>query len=463
MIPRALLFAAILPLSALAQLQVFQVVGTNETPVQAGQLVNVGTASPGDTIETRFRVRNVGAGPTTLASLALAGEWFGIVSAPSLPYILAPYVGPASEAEVDVGFSPAITGTFSAFLAVNNINIVLQGTSAPSVAVTLSGSQTPLAAGAVVTFQATDVGATSTQGFLLSNAASSSITVSTVSVSGSDFSGPSGLTTPVLLGSGQSVSFQITFAPQTGTLYQGTLTIDGRTFNLAGQGLAPTLPSATIVLASSVGASDQQNSITIPLAAVAETTGTGTLTMAFQSSVSGVTDDAAIQFLSGPLRIATVSIAIGDTSATIGGQSSMAFQTGTTAGTITFTLTLENNAPQQTTLTIPPSPIILDSATAVRELGALDVAFSGFDNTYSASQLAFTFYDLNGNAMPQGVINVDAGAAFQQYFSTTQVGGSFALLANFLVTGNTTEIGFVTAQIANSAGTTTTQQITIEN
>jgi hypothetical protein len=155
MIPRALLFAAILPLSALAQLQVFQVVGTNETPVQVGQPINVGTASPGDAIETRFRVRNVGAGPATLASLAIAGEWFTIVSAPSLPYILAPYVGPSSEAEVDVDFSPAITGSFSAFLAVNSINIVLQGTSAPSVAVTLSGSQTPLAAGAHVTFNAT--------------------------------------------------------------------------------------------------------------------------------------------------------------------------------------------------------------------------------------------------------------------------------------------------------------------
>jgi hypothetical protein len=259
------------------------------------------------------------------------------------------------------------------------------------------------------------------------------------------------------------VSFQITFAPQTGTQYQGTLTIDGRMFSLAGQGKAETLPSATIVFASSVGASDQQNSITIPLATAAETTGTGTLAMVFHSSVSGVTDDAAIQFLSGPLRIATVSIAIGDTQATIGGESSMAFQTGTTAGTITFTLTLENNAPQQTTLAIPPSPIILDSATAVRELGALDVAFSGFDNTYSASQLAFTFYDLKGNAMPQGAINVDAGGKFQQYFSTTQVGGMFALLANFLVTGDTTQIGFVTAQITNSAGTTTTQQITIEN
>jgi hypothetical protein len=232
-------------------------------------------------------------------------------------------------------------------------------------------------------------------------------------------------------------------------------------FVLTGQGLDPPLPSASLAFASNVGASAQQNSITIPLASASQISGNGTLTMAFQPSVAGVTDDPAIQFLSGPLRKATVSIVKGASSALIGGQSSMAFQTGTTAGTITFTLTLENNAPQQTSLIIPDSPIILDVANAVALLGSINVSISGFDNTYSASQMVFTFYDLKGNPMPQGAIDANAGAAFQQYFSTTQVGGSFALLAEFLVSGNTTEIGSVTAQIANSAGTTAAQQIPI--
>jgi len=156
-------------------------------------------------------------------------------------------------------------------------------------------------------------------------------------------------------------------------------------------------------------------------------------------------------------------VSIGATSATIGGQSSMAFQTGTTAGAITFTLTLDNNEPQQTTLVIPLSPVGLDTATAIRQFSALDVAFAGFDNTYSASQLAFTFYDLTGKELPQGVIDVDATAVFQQYFSTTEAGGAFQMLATFPVTGNTSEIGFVTAQITNSAGVTTAQQIPIGN
>jgi hypothetical protein len=461
MIARIFLFASLFPLAALAQLQVFVFDGTNDTPV--GALVNAGTAAPGDTLETRFHVRNTGAGPATLTTLSLAGQGFTILSAPTLPYILAPYVGLASEAEVDVDFSPTGTGSFSAFLAVNSIDVALQGTCVASATVTLSGSQTPLTAGAMVNFGSVADGASATQTFELSNPSSTSVTVGSVSVSGKGFTGPIGLTTPAQIGSGQSLPFQIAFTPLAGTAYQGTLTIDNRTFTLTGQGLNPPLPGATIIFASNVGASAQQNSISLPLDSASQVSGTGTLTLAFQPNVPGVTDDAAIQFLSGPPREESVTIAIGDTSAMIGGQSSMAFQTGTTAGTLTFTLTLTNIEPQQATLTIPPAPINLDSATAVALFGSINVAFSGFDNTYSASQIAYTFYDITGKALPQGAIDVNASSAFQQYFSTSQVGGAFQVLAMFPVSGNEAEIGFVSAQVTNSLGTTTAQQIPIGN
>ena len=149
----------------------------------------------------------------------------------------------------------------------------------------------------------------------------------------------------------------------------------------------------------------------------------------------------------------------------IGGQPNIAFQTGTTAGTITFTLALTNEATQQATMTIPPSPVNLDEDTfsAIRLFGSLNVSFGGFDNTYSASQLAFTFYDTSGLALPQGAIDVNAASAFHTYFSTTQAGGTFQVLAEFPVTGSTTLIGSVTAQITNSLGTSTAVQIPFGN
>jgi hypothetical protein len=241
---------------------------------------------------------------------------------------------------------------------------------------------------------------------------------------------------------------------------QGTLTVDQRSFVLTGQGLEPTLPTATIHLGSTVGASAQQNNVSILLAAPSQVTDFGTLTMAFQPSVAGVTNDAAVQFLSGPTRSATVTISPGDTAARFGTQSSIAFQTGSTAGTIVFTLTIPNTPPQQISLTIPPAPIILDTTGAVRRLNNLDVSIIGLDNTYSASQLAFTFYDIKGSTIAPGVVSVDATSNFHQYFfPSSPAGGQFALLATFPVAGDVNVVAAFDLQIINSVGATKTQHI----
>jgi hypothetical protein len=449
MISRMLLFAALLPLSALAQIQVFLFDGAKETAV--GAVVNVGTASPGDTVEVRFRVRNIGTGPATLTTLSLAGEGFSISAAPSLPYIIAPYTGsPASEAEFRVVFSPTDTVSYSAFLLVNTINVILQGTGAPSAVLTLAGSSTPLAAGAIIDFGSVASGNTKSLTFNLSNPGSAGITVNTLSVTGTAFKGPIGASAPISVAPGQSVSFQITFQPTSGQSSQGTLAVDQRSFVLTGQGLNPPLPGATIVLGASVGTSAQQNTISISLASASPVGATGTLTMKFQSSVQGVTDDPAIQFLSGPLRQATISISPGDTTAKFdGNQPDLAFQTGTTAGTITFTLTLPNGT-QQASLPIHPAAVTIETATSVRRIGEVDISITAF-------------YNKSGAIMQPGLIQVDATSDFKQYFASTQTGGSFGMLAAFPVTGDTSQIVSATVQITNSVGATTTQRITIGN
>ncbi len=462
MISRILLFAALLPLSALAQLQVFFFDGATETAV--GAVVNVGTASPGDTVEVRFRVRNIGTGPATLTTLSLAGDGFSISAAPSLPYIIAPYTGsPASEAEFRVAFSPTDVASYDAFLLVDTINIILQGTGAPSALLTLAGSTTPLAAGAIIDFGSVASGNTKSLTFTLSNPGSAGITVNTLSVTGASFKGPIGAPAPISLAPGQSLPFQITFQPTSGQSSQGTLAVDQRSFVLTGQGLNPPLPSATIVLGASVGTSAQQNTISISLASASQVSATGTLTMKFQPSVQGVTDDPAIQFLSGPLRQATISVSPGDTTAKFdGNQPDLAFQTGTTAGTITFTLTLPNGT-QQTSLPILPAAVTIETATSVRRIGEIDVSITAFDNTYSASQLGFTFYDKSGAIMQPGLIHVDATSDFKQYFASTQTGGSFSMLAAFPVTGDASLIVGATVQVTNTVGATTTARITIGN
>lgn len=457
MTSRVLLFVSLLPLSALAQIQIYQFDGATE--ISVGATFDVGAATPGDTVETRFRVRNIGNGPAVFQTLSLSGQGFRISAAPSLPYTIAP----ANETEFRVVFSPAVTGSYSAFLAVNTTNITLRGSSVAAASLMLAGSSAPLMAGAVIDFGSVVRGASQLQGFMLFNSGGTSLTVNSLSVSGTGFRGPIGPAAPIQLPPGQTASFQIAFEPQNGQSAQGTLSVDQRVFSLKGLGLDPPLPSASIIFTSTLGASVQQNSLSIPLTSASQVSGTGMLTMEFHPSVPGVSDDAAVQFLSGPIRIATVTISAGDSMAKFNGQPGIAFQTGATAGTILFTLKLSNGSQQQASLTIPASPVNFDMATSVRKFGELDVSLAGFDNTYSASQLTFTFYNSKGATIQPGPISVDVSSIFQQYFTSTQVGGMFALLARFPMTGDSTQVVSVDVQITNAAGVTTAQRVPISN
>ena len=457
---RLLLALALLPLSALAQIQVFVFNGTSETP--AGSFFNVGAATPGDTLETRFRVRNEGSGPAALQTLLLAGS--GVSAGLSLCPFPALTIAPGNYAEFRVDFTPTSIATYSAFMTVNTTNITLQGNGVAAASLTLAGSQTPLAAGASIDFGPVTVGSSSLQSLTLSS--TTSFTVQTITVSGTGFSGPIGRSAPVQLGPGQTASFQVQFKPSTAQPAQGTLTVDGRVFNLTGLGVSPalatTLPPITLNLASAVGASAQQNSLTVALGSASPIGGSGTLTMQFTPSVPGVADDPSVQFLSGKARVATVNFAQGSSVGTFNGQPSIAFSTGATAGTISFKLTLEDGTQGPlASLTIPPAAVTLDTATGLRKAGELDVGLTGLDNSYSASQLSFTFYDTAGATVQPGAIPVNVSSIFQQYFASTQVGGMFALLAKFPVAGDTSQIASVTVQATNAVGAITTQQIPI--
>jgi hypothetical protein len=99
------------------------------------------------------------------------------------------------------------------------------------------------------------------------------------------------------------------------------------------------------------------------------------------------------------------------------------------------------------------------AANAVRQPPNLVLTLTGFDNTYSAGQLSFTFYDTSGKILTPTALAVNATSAFHQYFfGTTQVGGAFSLQATFPVTGDATQVGSVAVTLANSAGPTSTTQ-----
>jgi hypothetical protein len=283
------------------------------------------------------------------------------------------------------------------------------------------------------------------------------IQIGTMTVTGASFTSSGIPPMPCTLAPGQAFTFTITFSANVKGTYSGLLSIDSRSFVLNGTSITSQIPTATLTVDQQPLTSQQQAHLSIQLSGPALNAVVGQLAMTFTPTVTNVTDDPSILFVASNSRQMQVSVAAGSQSATFNGQSALTFQTGTTAGTITFTLTFPNQAPVSQSFTILPEKVQIASITAVRQSPYLVVTLSGFDNTYSTGKLQFSFTDASGKVLTPTPISVDATTAFQQYFfGNDQAGGAFTLQAKFPVTGDVSGIGGVSVQVANSGGSAST-------
>jgi hypothetical protein len=153
-----------------------------------------------------------------------------------------------------------------------------------------------------------------------------------------------------------------------------------------------------------------------------------------------------------------VTLNSGATSATYNSQTQITFQTGTTAGTILFTLTFPNSQPITQQITISPATVQIGQMTAVWQDPFLVVTMTGYDNTYTTGSMTFNFYDTSGRAIVTNM-PVSATTNFQQYFSGATAGGAFSIQLSFPVTaGSTASVGSVSATMSNSAGASSLAQ-----
>ncbi len=233
--------------------------------------------------------------------------------------------------------------------------------------------------------------------------------------------------------------------------------MNGQAFLLVAAGITPPLPKPLLTFDTRAFSSAEQHTISMTLPTASPCGATGNLNLAFASSVLGVTSDSAVVFLPGNSRSLQFAVTANSTAITIGGQSSVTFQTGTTSGSITFSLTgTPLAADPTTTIVISPSLIAIDTATASNQrLGELDIEVIGFDNTYSAGKMAFTFFDTSGNQVGSSV-GADFSSQFKTYFGTQTAGSAFLMRVSFPVIGDQTKIGKVQATLTNSAGSAQT-------
>lgn len=435
--------------------------------------INFGGVATTSSMAISFTLTNGGTSSINAQQLV---SLVGSTDNPAIPFALGSLpsaIAAGASGTFTVTFAPGNTNTQQATLQVGSNTFLLQGTGTASVVGDISslvvvytsatGVNLTAQAASPISFGSTilGTGVNPVLLFTVSNPAISinAVPIPSIAVSGAGFAISGANPAPVTIQPGGSTTFSVMFSGSSIGTYTGTLTIGSRPFTLSAQITTSPLPTPSITVDQQPLLSQQQAHVTVQLPTAASVAEIGTLTMQFAPSVANISDDPAIEFVATSGRQLQVSIASGAQVATYDSQSAITFQTGTTAGTITFTVQFPNQAAVTQTYTITPAEVQITSGTAVIQSPNLVVTLTGFDNTYSAGQLSFTFYDTSGKILTPTALAVNATSAFHTYFfGQTQVGGAFSVQATFPTSGDATQVGSVGVTINNSAGQTSTTQ-----
>ena len=450
----------------------FSTGGSATTVLRSGDSIGFGQVAVDSSQTVTVTVKNVTASPVNLPVPALVSTVFshdpyslgGISSVPAV-------LPPGGSTSFTITFAPNQPAYVTSLLTMGNRQYPLTGTGIAGpglqslvISYTLpSGVHYNVSAATPIDFGSATAGSSQTFIFTVVNPQLNAlpVTIPTVALSGANYSLTNLPTLPAILQPGGSTTFSVVFsAAQAGTS-AGTLSIGSLQFNLTGKAIAQTLnPQFQFTPASLT--SQQQAQISIQFPDPPQANGIGTLALSFQSAVSQISDDPAILFVSTGGRNANATLTAGAPGATFtGNQSSLTFQTGTTAGTLTFTLSFADGTKYTKSADIVPTTVQISSATATRQNPNLVVDFSAFDNTYSATKIVFTFYDTKGNVLTPGGLTLDETQPFHQYFyGTTKAGGAFSLQATFPVTGDITQVGAVDVTVQNSSGVSAVKHLT---
>jgi hypothetical protein len=444
-VSRALVLALAAMPAAWGQFQLYLVSGTTEQPV--APVYNIGPVEPGLSASVAFRIRNTGNTTALLTLLSVAGSGFTLTGGPSLPATLAP----GQSVDFTVVFQSAGTGSYSASLDATGISVLLTATVPVELTCLLdTGSGTQPLGAATLDFGTVQEGSATTRHVTLLNQTSVLLTVPAIQTTGAGFSLSGPVPAGTVLQPLQSAGFDVQFSPAAAGTASGSLLVGSRSYLLSGTGVAPMLPAPRLSVALAQPASAQQGTVTVNLSQASAASGSGTVTLAFQPAVPGATDPA-IAFANGG-QTTNFTVSAGDTQGHFGAQTSVAFQTGSTAGSLIISVQLGGQTDQQT-IGIAPAAIGVTATQATRGTGTIEVDISGFDNTRTAGNVTFTFFDANGNPIAPGAMQINSAAAFAGYFQNS-AGGTFLLKAVFPITGDATQIKAFEADLSNSAGIT---------
>ena len=138
------------------------------------------------------------------------------------------------------------------------------------------------------------------------------------------------------------------------------------------------------------------------------------------------------------------------------------FSTGSTAGTITLTIRLTADGVDITpaslvpvTVTIPPSPPVINSVAIDRSGNNITVSVLGLSSTRDMTQATFHFTPASGASLKTTDLTVDLTGAFTTWYQSAasdNFGTTFLYTQPFTLNSDATHVGSVTVTLTNTQG-----------
>ena len=199
--------------------------------------VSFGSVAVGNNAAQSLTVTNTGTATVTISQATMSGAGFSVIG--GNPSGTIP-VGQTST--IQVQFAPTTAGAIT-----GSLTVISDASNSPlMISLSGTGTQNGLAvAPSALTFGNVVVGQTGTQSVELTNTGTTNVVINLATVTGNGF-GISGLSLPKTLTGGQSLSFNVQFAPSAAGAATGSITFTDN---------APTSPQTVILVGSGVSTS----------------------------------------------------------------------------------------------------------------------------------------------------------------------------------------------------------------
>jgi hypothetical protein len=455
------------------------VYGSGTSPLAPGGTLAVADTTVGQTTSIPIVVSNNGNGDGQIPSITITGAGLSVSDLPvTIPFTL--HAG-ASQA-FTLNFAPSQPGSVNGRLIIGKDAFTVAALGlGPRLTFSFANSAppVPVAEGGSVIFPPTAVGNNAKLQFLIQNSGTSAATLSSIDIAvpSANFSLEQLPALPLRLNPGDNATLAVNFTPSTTGGLTATLRVNSSMFTLSGSGTQPAaIPSYAFQASAGSAKPAQQPSISLGLSTPYPLPVQGTLKLTFVSDV--FTDDPAIQFATGG-RTVNFTIPANSTQASFNGNSSIALQTGTTAGTIVVTpsfamlggFDMTPSAPDTLTLAIPrTAPQLLGASITSQTTAGFTLVLNGYTTTRSLRQIDVQFTPKQGESFSTTRLTIDVNATASSWFQSTAsqaAGGSFLAAIPFVLqNGSSTDdlvhrLQSLSITATNETGTSSALAVTI--